>query len=195
MPYFSRKIIALAVPSLLLLGAGCAPVTPVATNAPLTEEQQASANELADLHASMLTVAMIVTENAAAPKDAAVINGPIGCDDRVAYVKVHRVSKTDSVVKDALAALFSVKDTNFDGLYDALANSTFSVDKVTTDSDGATTDVWLKGQANSGGICDDPRIKAQIEYTIKRLRPQYKIYLNGSESAYRCIGNESGMCT
>jgi hypothetical protein len=106
---------------------------------------------------------------------------------------MHREAQTDSVVSDALTTLFSVRDSNREGKYNALWQSKLAVEKIQS-RDGVTTEVWLKGSTQSGGVCDDPRIKAQIEYTIKRLKPKFKIFLNGTESNYRCLGDMSGEC-
>jgi hypothetical protein len=51
----------------------------------------------------------------------------------------------------------------------------------------------LVGQFLSAGTCEDPRIKKQIELTAGQFGP-YRILLNGSESAWRCLFDESGEC-
>jgi hypothetical protein len=55
-------------------------------------------------------------------------------------------------------------------------------------------EVWLSGDLVSGGACDVPRVKAQVEETVRLYSPVFKIYLNGSESAWRCFGDMSGQC-
>lgn len=201
---------AIIVPALLvLIGAGCfraaekladdsvlpvkAPVEALNRAKTVTNEANARAREEAEMTSDDLTVALIVTEGAPVPAGADVQPGTIGCNDRIAYVKEHRAAATDSVVHDALATLFSIKDSNRDDLYNALWQSDLSVEKIQS-RDGVITEVWLKGKTQSGGVCDDPRIKAQIEWTIKRLRPSYKIFLNGTEAHYACIGDLKGDC-
>jgi outer membrane murein-binding lipoprotein Lpp len=160
----------------------------------VTSDVQAKQNEDTDRVADDLTVAMIVTENADVPGDATAVPGTIGCNDRVAYTKVHRETTTDDVLADALNTLLAQKDSNVNGMYNALWESTLKVQKIQS-TDGVTTEVWLEGLPQSGGVCDDPRIKAQLESTISRLKPKYKIFLNGSEDKYKCIGNEKGDCS
>ncbi len=209
-PKPSTIAFAIIIPvALILLGAGCFSVADTLTNEAVlpaqvpiqalnkakqvTDEERAKENEANEQASDDMGVAMIVTENAAVPAGATLAPGTIGCNDRVAYVKVHRGASTDSAVHDALMTLFSVKDSNYQDLYNSLWQSDLSVDKIMS-SDGVTTEVWLKGKTQSGGVCDDPRIKAQIESTVSRFKPKFKIFLNGSESAYRCLGDMSGQC-
>ena len=202
---------AIIVPALLvLIGAGCfraaekladdavlpvkAPVEALGQAKAVTNEAKARANEEAEMVSDDVTVAMIVTEGAKAPEGADVQAGTIGCNDRVAYVKEHRAAATDSVLHDALTTLLSIKDSERNGYYNALWQSSLTVDKIQS-RDGVVTEVWLKGATKSGGACDDPRIKAQLEWTIKRFKPSFKIFLNGTEEHYACIGNMSGECS
>ncbi|MEY4744685.1 MAG: hypothetical protein RL272_630 [Candidatus Parcubacteria bacterium] len=209
-PKPSTVAAAVIVPALLILiGAGCLSVADTLTNdavlpaqvpiealnraKQVTEEQRAKENEMNEQVSDDMTVAMILTENAKVPAGAVLAGGTVGCNDRVAYVKAHRGASTDSVVHDALMTLFSVKDSNYQDLYDSLWQSNLTVDKILS-TDGVTTEVWLKGKTQMGGVCDAPRFKAQIESTISRFKSKFKIYLNGSESAYRCLGDQSGQC-
>lgn len=201
-------ILAIAVPAaLMLVGAGCmsfgdslgdAAIQPVAV--PLSaldqtqeavELRQAKVNEDDERDSADVSVALIWSDEAAGK--ATPVEGEIGCADRIAYLPMHREAMTDSVLSDALVTLFAIRNANQDGLYNALWQSELSVEKILS-RDGVTTEVWLKGTIASGGACDDPRIKAQIESTIKRFRPKYQIFLNGSEAAYRCLGDQSGQC-
>ncbi|HTM68242.1 MAG TPA: hypothetical protein VL426_02980 [Candidatus Binatia bacterium] len=201
---------AIIVPALLvLIGAGCfsvadklandavlpvkAPVEALNKAKAVTNEEKARANEEADSVSDDITVAMVVTEGSKVPEGADVQPGTIGCNDRIAYMREHRAAATDSVVHDALMTLFSIKDANRNELYNALWQSDLAVEKIQS-RDGVVTEVWLKGKTKSGGACDDPRIKAQIEWTIKRLKPNFKIFLNGTETDYRCLGDQSGTC-
>ena len=199
-PKFRSLLIAVAVPTLLILvGAGCmqlgnkkntATITPIINADP---DVEAKMNEEQDQHASDLSVGMILTEGAEVPAGATVLPGTIACNDRVVLEKLHREASTDNVLADALATLFAVKDSSVDTYYNAIWQSSLKVEKIQS-TDGVTTEVWLKGEPTSGGACDDPRIKAQIEATVRRLKPKFKIFLNGKESNYRCIGDMSGEC-
>jgi hypothetical protein len=194
--------------ALALVGAGCmetgneladdalkpvaVPVGALKDAQGLSEDLKAKKNLEEESMANEMTVAMILTEGSQAP--AGVTPGDtIGCNDRVAFIKVPRESDSGDTLKDALNSLFAVKDPSYGGLHDSLALSTLKVDKIQS-TDGVTTEIWLAGQVSSGGACDDPRIKAQVEYTVKRLKPKYKILLNGEEDDWRCLGDQSGQC-
>lgn len=208
-PKPSSVAAAFIVPTLLILvGAGCfsmgekladdavtpitVPVQALKQSKEELEAAQAKQNETAEMASDDMTVAMILTDGSVAPADT-LLGDAVGCNDRIAFAKVHRGAATDSVLHDALITLFSVKDTNYNSLLNALGNSTLAVDKIQS-NDGVTTEVWLKGSLVSGGACDDPRLKGQIEHTIKRFKPKYKIFLNGNETNWRCFGDMSGEC-
>jgi hypothetical protein len=209
-PKISTKVAAVAIPVLMILvGAGCfkmadkaaetavTPVTvPVAAYVKSREDLEliaAKTNEENEKLTDDISIAMVLTEGVEPPVGATVVPGTIGCNDRIAYVKTHRERQTDSVLSDALSTLFSNKDSNVLAAYNALWQSELAVEKIQS-TDGTTTEVWIKGKTASGGVCDDPRIKAQLEYTIKRFKPKFKIFLNGTEANYRCLGDMSGEC-
>ncbi len=158
----------------------------------LTAAENARARLEAESVANEMTVAMVLTENAAAPAGAE-IGETFGCNDRVAFTKVPRESDSGDTLKDILNSLLAVRATNVNGLYNGLSESRLSLEKIQS-RDGVTTEVWLKGQVSSPGACNDPRVKAQIEATVGRYKPNFKILLNGSEEAYGCIGDQSGEC-
>jgi hypothetical protein len=91
--------------------------------------------------------------------------------------------KTTGDLQTALNTLFSIKLSELSSLY----NST-----VTAQVTDSTVD--LQGQLISAGTCDVPRILNQIQKTISEYGDNYKVTLNGSESAFRCFGDESGTC-
>lgn len=205
----STIAMAIAIPAaLMLVGAGCmslgdrlgkdvaAPITVPLESLKQSKEElaaiNAKQNEQNEQEAADLTIALIYDAENADPK-AALAVGEIGCQDRIAYVKTHREAQTDSVLSDALTTLFAIRESTFAGMYNALWQSELKVDKILS-RDAVTTEVWLKGKVVSGGACDDPRIKAQIEHVIKRFKPKYKVFLNGSEATYRCLGDMSGEC-
>jgi len=206
-PTYVPAIIMLTA-SLALIGAGCyqvgnqvgeAVVQPISV--PLEagkkakqdlSDVQAKLNQQGEAFSDEVTVALILTEGSTAPTDAQ-IKETVGCNDQVALVKVKRAEQTDNVLSDILKSLLAVRDQVPEGLYNGLAAAKITVDKVVDQPDG-TTEVRLKGQFLSGGVCDDPRIKAQLEDTIKRITKKYKIFLNGTESEYRCFGDMSGQC-
>ena len=56
------------------------------------------------------------------------------------------------------------------------------------------TIVHMEGDPVFGGICDVPRLKAQLEETLKLYLDPFEIHLNGSAKRWECLGNESGTC-
>lgn len=154
---------------------------------------EAKNNETSELMSDDVTVAWVLTEGSTTSVDAKISTVTFGCNDRIAYVKEHRMAQTDTVVSDALVTLFSLRDQSHPGLYNALASSNMKVDKVLS-PDGVTTEVWISGEPSLGGACDAPRFKEQIEATVRRFKPNYRILLNGNEANYRCLGDMSGEC-
>ncbi|MDD5251879.1 MAG: hypothetical protein PHT12_04585 [Patescibacteria group bacterium] len=205
---YSKYALIMSAVGLTLVGFGCretgdqigtAVVQPIA--APVAalnyakttlSDTQAKANEQAESVANEMTVAMVLTDGTEAPAEA-VIGETFGCNDRVAFTKAPRMTESGNVLQDALTSLLAVRESTFKGFYNALSQSSLSVEKIQS-TDGVTTEVWLKGQIQSAGACDDPRIKKQIEATVERLKPKYKIFLNGTEENWRCIGDMSGQC-
>jgi len=154
-------------------------------------EIDARTNEDAERESDDVSVAMVMTSGSDAL--AAADPDTIGCGDTIVFKKLHRAASTGQVVPDALATLFGQKQSTVDSAYNALWQSSLAVEKVLS-TDGVTTEVWLRGAVLSGGVCDDPRIKAQVERTIARFRTKYKVILNGSEANWRCLGDQSGEC-
>ncbi len=194
--------------TLLFVGAGCVPAAdkvvddalrPVTVPfealekaGDLSAEQRARANEENERMTNEVGVVMILTEGAEAPTG--VLPGEvIGCNDRPVVVQMTRETATGNTMLDALATLFAVRDSNVGGLHNSLAYSELAVDDIRS-PDGITTEVRITGNIVSGGACDDPRIKEQIEGTIRRFKPTFRVLLNGSESAWRCHGDMSGEC-
>lgn len=98
-------------------------------------------------------------------------SGPmVGCGDSVIlvndWVETPLPTQKDHVVR-ALTDLFAVESSAYgeSGLYNALDQSSLSVDSVTFTTD--TVEVQLSGTWSSAGVCDDPRMSAQIEETIR----------------------------
>ena len=160
----------------------------------LTDIEQARLNRQAEESSNYVTIALILTEGSEVPEGTGL--GPIiGCSDRVVMVPMSRVSDSGEVVIDALNTLFGLRDPSPEGFYSSLAFSDVKVlNRSIATSDGVNVTIRLEGKLVSSGVCDDPRIKAQIEETIRHFYPNFKIVLNGSESAWRCFGDQSGLC-
>jgi hypothetical protein len=173
-------------------GAIVVPLKALEKSKELTGDENARARLQAESIANEMTVAMVLTEGAVVPSGA-VLGETFGCSDRIVLVKVPRESESDNTLRDVLTSLFAVREFSFGKYYNGLADSRLEVVK-TQNRDGDIMEVWLKGTISSPGVCNDPRIKKQIEATVGRLYPNFKIFLNGSEAAYNCIGDMSGQC-
>lgn len=91
--------------------------------------------------------------------------GPkIGCDDSV--VGIDRiVPQSSGLLTAAEKELVSIKDRTIgeSGLYNALWQSNLAVDSVILA--GTKVTVRLTGTTKLGGVCDIPRVIAQVKYT------------------------------
>lgn len=211
MTLISRFSVVFAAAALIFAGVGCSvfkaadktaadlvggavgtPVNILNQAKTLTAAEQARLDREAEAVANEMTVALVLTEGSEDPGTGR-LGETIGCNDRVAFVQVPRETDTGDPLRDDLNSLFALRDTNWRGYYNALAFSTLAVDKIQS-RDGVTTEVWLTGEPRSGGTCDDPRVRSQIEETVRRLRPEFVIYLNGYKDNWRCFGNMSGLC-
>lgn len=213
MSIFSKReiIITVLLSGLALIGAGClsvidetsetvitgavkTPLVALDKAKQLTVDEQARSNRQAEESTNYVTVALILTEGSEVP-EGTVLGPTIGCNDRVVMVPMSRISDSGEVVIDALNTLLAQKDPTYKGYYTALAFADIKVlNRYIATTDGVNVRIQLEGTFNSGGTCDDPRIKAQVEETIRHFYPNFKIILNGSETAWNCIGDMSGLC-
>lgn len=117
-------------------------------------------------------------------------SGPmIGCGDSIVATTTGLVIYTDRV-EAAISSLLDTKDAHLgqSGLVNSLADSNLSY--VSSSVSSGTVTVELTGELRSGGICDNPRIIAQLEYTAMMAADvsQAKILVNGKEIAFRLSG-------
>jgi hypothetical protein len=92
-------------------------------------------------------------------------SGPlVGCGDSAIPINV-TIPPTKAVLKAALEKLFSAKKQFYgeSGYYNALYQSDLQVAKVTIEQGKAI--IHLTGTLMLGGVCDAPRVEAQIEQT------------------------------
>jgi hypothetical protein len=119
-----------------------------------------------------------------AVNDNGVAGTKIGCGDSAVPVVV-QVPYTKGVLVAALQKLLSIKDQFYgeSGLYNALYQSDLTVDKVTIKN--GVADIRLKGTLTLGGVCDSPRVQAQIEETALQFSTVKKVktYINGTPLA------------
>lgn len=99
----------------------------------------------------------------------------IGCGNSVVpeYVYVEAKLAGDYIddIETALNFLLSQKDTYYKGtdLYNALAQSDLVVTKVIYDELNNDIDINLDGELSIGGVCESPRIVAQLEQTVRQF--------------------------
>ena len=105
----------------------------------------------------------------------------IGCNDSVVPVVVN-IQPTLGVLRAALTELFKLEGQPYygqSGLYNALAQSDLAIQSL--DIVNRLAVIRLTGSLLSGGVCDDPRIKAQLEEIALQFSTidQVSIYING----------------
>ncbi len=90
--------------------------------------------------------------------------GSVGCGDQVVPVR-RDVAQTAAPLTAALNLLLAQKTQYYgeSGLYNALYQSNLRIASITR-SGGAWT-IRLTGTLQLGGVCDNPRVKAQLEQT------------------------------
>lgn len=104
----------------------------------------------------------------------------IGCNDSVVPVEI-TVVPTSQPLTVALNKLLAVEGREYEesGLYNALYQSDLSLEQVSL-QDGEAI-VYLTGTYQIGGVCDEPRVKAQLQETVLQF-PEVQnatIYING----------------
>ena len=104
----------------------------------------------------------------------------IGCNDSIVAVD-RMIPVTQAPLTASLNELFSIHDKNYgqSGLYNALANAKLKVDSAAVINGKAT--IYISGTLNLGGVCDDPRVQAQIEQVALQFATvkEVSVFLNG----------------
>jgi len=104
----------------------------------------------------------------------------VGCGDSVVPVDIE-IPYTQAVLRSTLESLLSLEDANYQnfGLYNALNQSKLIVDDVLIRNGEAV--VSFSGELILGGVCDNPRVQAQLEETILQFSTvlSVTIYING----------------
>lgn len=109
------------------------------------------------------------------------VSGPaVGCGDSVVPLQLI-VPRTEGVLRAALEKLLSMRAQYFgeSGLYNALYQSNLRVDAVRIE-DGMAT-IELSGSMQLGGVCDSPRVQAQLEQTALQFSTvtSVAVFING----------------
>jgi hypothetical protein len=101
-----------------------------------------------------------------------------GCNDSLASVR-RAVAGPTEPLPGAMNALLDGSAKPAPGLYNALAASTLTF--LSGTFDGTTVTVYLSGTLRPGGVCDIPRIEAQLTQTavasVGAIRAE--VYVNG----------------
>jgi spore germination protein GerM len=108
-------------------------------------------------------------------------SGPeIGCGDSVVPVEVV-IEPTIAPLTAALEELLAIETEEYgeSGLYNALYRSELTLETVRIDDGRAT--IALSGDLTLGGVCDEPRVRAQLRYTALQYQTvdEVSIFLNG----------------
>ncbi|MCL5432534.1 MAG: GerMN domain-containing protein [Patescibacteria group bacterium] len=103
----------------------------------------------------------------------------IGCGDSLIPVTVD-ITPTTKPLTQALNELLSLKQQYYgeSGLYNALYNSDLKLDSATVEN--GVAEIYISGNLSLGGVCDDPRVQAQLEQTALQFPTvkEVKIYIN-----------------
>ncbi len=115
----------------------------------------------------------------------------VGCQDSVIPVEVE-IEPTAAPLTAALETLLGLDERFFGetGLYNALHRTELAVDSVDI-ADGVAT-IDLTGDFPIGGVCDGPRVQAQLEETALQYDSvdEVQIFVNGAPLA-RLLSEES----
>lgn len=109
------------------------------------------------------------------------VSGPmIGCGDSLVATTTAPVRFTDQVGPSVGTLLANKsRDVGMSGLVNALYQSNLTY--LGGELNGSTITIWLSGQFMLAGECDDPRVKAQLEYTAMAASgaTSAQVYVNG----------------
>ena len=104
----------------------------------------------------------------------------IGCGDSLVPV-TQEIVPTRGVLRAALELLLGIKTQYYgqSGLYDALYQSDLTIDDLRIDNGKAS--IHLAGRLLLGGVCDNPRVEAQLVETAKQFSTvkEVEIFING----------------
>ena len=107
----------------------------------------------------------------------------IGCDDSIIGVE-REISRTVAPLRAAMGELLSIHDPYYgeSGLYNALYRSSLAIQSLGIDAQGQAT-VKLTGELMIGGVCDDPRVFAQLTETALQFSTVkgVAVFINGRE--------------
>jgi hypothetical protein len=108
-------------------------------------------------------------------------SGPmIGCNDSIVAVEV-TIPQNQPALRATLEKLLSIHTREYggSGLYNALYQSNLQIQAI--ENNNGAVKINLTGNLTSSGSCENPRIKAQLEETVKRFPNvnTVKYFVNG----------------
>lgn len=113
--------------------------------------------------------------------DAGQSGQPIGCGDSLVPVTV-QVEPTTTPMTAAYQSLLAVDSQYYgqSGLYNALYQSQLTLVGATVDQSRGVATVRLSGSLTLGGVCDNPRVQAQLEQVALQFSTvqQVEIFIN-----------------
>jgi len=169
-----------AATSAALFPTGNPPASPTSSHQPAQANQEPTHSVLA----AGTPAAQFVLVYLIALEDDGQSGIPVGCGDSAVPVQVE-IQPTQAVLKAALEELLSIKSQYYgeSGLYNALYQADLSVDSVNISGGKGT--VYLTGSLNLGGVCDNPRLQAQLEQTVLQFPTvtEADIFINGKSLA------------
>lgn len=128
----------------------------------------------------------------------------IGCEEFL--TPVQKKIETPKTASSAVETLLSANPADFGSDFStasAIKDQYITLERTTEPkdaSDSTPIGIYLKTNPPKGlaGVCDTPRIKEQItqtlaEYSTEKLQ-SFTIFLDGSTTAWQCLGDESGLC-
>ncbi len=103
----------------------------------------------------------------------------LGCGDGLAFLE-YDMSASQDPVYDTLAELLTLDPNNYSGYYSALDNAQLTVNSLSINN--GVAEVYLNGTLSLGGVCDNPRVKAQLEETLLQFPniTSVDIYINST---------------
>jgi LysM repeat protein len=109
----------------------------------------------------------------------------IGCGDSVVPVEVE-IEPTIAPLTAALETLLNLDERFYgqSGLYNALYRFDLAVDRI--DIVDSVASIYLTGELQVGGVCDEPRVRAQLEETALQYVTvdEVRIFVNGEPLAF-----------
>ncbi|NUQ73765.1 MAG: hypothetical protein HUU21_09435 [Polyangiaceae bacterium] len=118
----------------------------------------------------------------------------VGCNDYLVPVTVNLNGESpEARAEAALNKLFSFTENDLAELGYQSGFSPSALQATAARAADGSLAVNLKGTLTVTGVCAVPRMKSQIERTLSQFG-RVSISVNGSESEWRCLGDESGRC-